>query len=549
MNYNHLGKTYIKLEKWQRLKKVFTFVLLILLFVFVFFRWTGFISNTPLSWKRPDVSIIDNDVSAIEQKNDQLWVNVNYNKNHSNIKNATIYVDDNIGTQELVEGNNTYIFNNLESGIHTITYKLEWSLFGSTSESINFEMFNVSTITYDVSKDIVRDEEEVRANIKQSGEFLEYNGVSTAGLYYFNSDVFSKTVNEGFDYKTITRNSLIDIINNQEIFIKQKTLMEGMNDITISEVIVDKEGNTEILKDNTQKRYTIIPAGLVSFEGITYLVISLPFYAYTYGIPEILYFSSYGNKDGDIRIDNLQWRQNNYDKSGNSFMQIELFNDISSETPVLRDIVELSDFLRNGYVYKKILRNDAYFEIPSSLDENIHWKVSLQIKYGYQNNEIPSLDDDAPKMSNSLTLYSSYNSPSIQDSIDNDFSYYPPKYIYNVEKDGYINNASILWSTAYWIDVPDIKSLISLETKTIVDGVESDWEDYDDIQNLRYNKLAGSSSIDNLTIENNSVINGNEINLNEDTLSLRLRVETPIYDWWNKLEGYDIKYIYLPNIV
>ena len=115
--------------------KILIAFFIVIILVFVFFRWTGAITKTPFSWERPTIELADNKSSKpIVQRTNQLWVTAKFKEHHANVKEATIFVKDEknkkIGEQDLSKGTNTYIFNGITEGSKKVYSHLKWSLYG-----------------------------------------------------------------------------------------------------------------------------------------------------------------------------------------------------------------------------------------------------------------------------------------------------------------------------------------------------------------------------------------------------------------------------------
>ena len=559
---------YIVLERFTIVKQIMSSILVIFLTLLLFLRWTGFFENTLLSWKEPEINLIVSESDdAIEQKNDQLWINLEFDSHHSNVKEAKIWVDDEAYSQDLIEGKNTYIFRGLTSGSHKIEYNLEWSLFGNKSESHMFDISNVSTFDFDILEDITRTEEEVEIDINREGDFIDINGVSTAGLYYLNSSIGKKISNlSTTQYEKISNgieiekgvkilDSLEDkkILGSQDILIKQSNIEDGSNEIEFSEVIVDDLGNTEVMSENTNKRYTMIPMGMSMFQDRIYLVISFPFGAYTYGIPQINNFNAYANDNGDITVNQLVWDRNNYDKSGEEYIQFNLYSSNDGQStwnPVGSEIITLAKFEgSDSYTYEGILKNEEYFEVPPSFNGVLNYKIEVQIKYGYLSGSLPEVNDTPPKSSNLIEESFIYYSPATIYDYSN--SYLAPFYKYSTNDNDEIEQVSVYWNTGEWIDTPDFTSKLSVESRVYDDseGTYTEWDLFQEMSNLSYLNFDSNSNLDESIIVNGDILNGISVNINEgDVIDLRIKVATEEVDWWDDTTGEFINYIYLPSI-
>lgn len=116
--------------------KILIAFFVVVILIFVFFRWTGAITKTPFNWKRPTINLVDNKSSEpITQRTNQLWINAKFKKHHANVKTADIYLINEKGDKEgsektLVKGSNTYIFNGVSSGTKKVYSHITWSLYG-----------------------------------------------------------------------------------------------------------------------------------------------------------------------------------------------------------------------------------------------------------------------------------------------------------------------------------------------------------------------------------------------------------------------------------
>ncbi len=148
MNNKKTTSGYINRYLLGWVTRILIALFIIVTLIFVFFRWTGAITNTPFSWKRPTIQLSYNKSSApITQRANQLWISAKFKEHHSNIKEASIFVEDEDGKiegkkQDLSKGSNTYIFNNLSSGKKKVYSHITWSLFGDKTYYLGTGMMN-----------------------------------------------------------------------------------------------------------------------------------------------------------------------------------------------------------------------------------------------------------------------------------------------------------------------------------------------------------------------------------------------------------------------
>jgi len=154
--------------------KIIIAFFIIVILIFVFFRWTGAITKTPFSWKRPTIELVHNKSSSpITQRTNQLWVNAKFKKHHSKINDAVIYVEDEEGElsakpQELIQGSNTYTFSGISSGHKKIYSHISWSLYGDKTYYLGDETMNDITTL----------------NVRESSINKDVNGLS----FYMDTD-------------------------------------------------------------------------------------------------------------------------------------------------------------------------------------------------------------------------------------------------------------------------------------------------------------------------------------------------------------------------
>ncbi len=389
-------KRYVKLRRSNILKKIFI-VTLLTIFSFLFFlRWTGYIANTPLNWKRPNVEYIDGEENSLIQKNDQLWINLRFNKNHANIKTAYVWVDDKENKKELQPNSNTYIFKNLE-----------------------------------------RTESDIKVKLKVEGEFV----ADTLGLYYFDINSYKKEKDEK-DF------------NGGNILVKQEELIPEENTINLDSVI-DGEGNTLSFIDHPNEKYLLFGGGITQINNKTYLVYSFPFYGYIWGIPQInQIYSSVNEKNGTVTINQIGVDENNFDNEGQEWLQFDfLYKDGIDWKIANQKLIEYQTFKKEGLNFTGILRDETYFPTPTSQSENLKYKVNVQLKYGYDLSDTPEIDDTPPKSSNVYSQEFSFRPETV--IIDDVFTYKQPNYYYEYDSSGNFEEVLINWNEGEWTDLPD----------------------------------------------------------------------------------------------
>lgn len=516
-------KRYIKLRRSKIAKKILIGILLLVLSCLFFLRWTGYITNTPLNWKRPNVEYIDGKDNGIIQKNDQLWINLRFNKNHAQIKTAYVWVDNKENKKDLQPNSNTYIFKNLTSGTHDIGYELKWSLFGYKSATTTFDMSNLNTIVFQGLK---RDETKVSVNLLTEGTFVE----NTLGLYYFDVNSYKKSKEE-------------KEFNISDILVKQTDLDEGVNELTFDSV-VDGNGNEFQFIDNPYRKYLLFGGGITQIDGKTYLVYSIPFYGFVWGTPSINWFYTTENeKTGTVTVPYLGIYENNFNNGGQEWLQFDFYyNDGLNWQIADQKLIEYQQFNRNGISFERILRDEKYFPIPTNPNDEIKYRIGVQLKYGYDLNEVPQIDDDPPNASNVCFTEFAFRAPQI--TIDDNFAYHQPNYYYEYDSSNQFERVTIDWNEGNWIDLPDKKSRISVEwrTKTIDGTIKQNWEILEEFNSIEANALKGETIIDSSFSNSIDPINGT-------IMELRINVQIPITNWWNDVIDYKVVPLRLNDIL
>lgn len=510
---------YIKLRRSNILKKAFIVVLITIFVILFFLRWTGYITNTPLNWKRPNVEYIDSRENSLIQKNDQLWINLRFNKNHANIKNAYVWVDDKDNRKDLQPNSNTYIFKNLESGDHEIGYELDWSLFGHKEESTIFNMSNLNTV---ILEDLDRSESDLNVRLKVEGDFVG----DTLGLYYLDVNSYKKNKALGIN----------------DFLVKQADLNSDENTLTLDSVI-DSDGNELKFIDYPNERYLLFGGGMTQIEGKTYLVYSLPFYGYVWGVPSIYSISSSVNeKNGTVTISGIGINENNFDNEGQEWLQFDfLYKDGADWKIADQKLIEYEAFRKNGLNFQNILRDETYFPTPSDHNEWLDYGVRVQLKYGYNLNDTPQIDDTPPKSSNVFTQEFGFRPQQVV--IDDVFSYEQPNYYYDYNSSGQFEQVIINWDEGEWIDLPDKNARISVKwrAKTMDGVVKQDWEVLNQMDGILPTALNGQTIIDSSF---SNVIDP----IQSTIIELKIDVKIPIINWWNEIVDYNVVPLKLNNI-
>ncbi len=551
---------HLKYDKLKKIKKTLNIVFLFLLSILIFFRWTGLIDETIFSWKRPEISLLKN--NPFEQKNDQLWVNVTFNKNHAHVKEAQIWIDDDdSNAKNLKNGTQTYIFKNLNNGIHKVNYKYKWSLFGEKSGDFNVEMDEVSKIFFNPFTDLKRYEDKITIKTKVVGNFLDFDGdgKNSAGIYYVNTElinhwgitrfnikekIIKKILNKEFSIK-----DWIKILN--EIFIKQIDLNSGdveINDIT--EIKVKNDPNDTViekLSDHKGKNYGLFPFGFSIYQKRIYVSFAPFFNAYVWGIPLIKKINSHVEEKGTIVVDQIDIDKNNFDSKGKNYLQIEVLNNIEGNDnwqTVSTKIIEYNEFKRKKIKFDGIMTNEDLFPIDSDLTKPLTYKIKVQLKYGYNDDELPDKDIPGPKNSNIL-VSQVFSLSSSWKSSDEEIIFNQPYYqsIYNEDHD--FEKIKINWESSEWINLPEKNSKVSAYWKVVNKNDNTLIKDYtliDEINKIDFKNLSNGKTNDTIFTKDDF------IDIKENKIIISLHLYVPTFNWWGDKNGED-EIIFLLNDV
>lgn len=517
----------------NKIKWIVLILLFLGLFTIVFLRWTGYFYNTPLSWKRPEVSLIsDSNSDPVVIKNDEVWVNIDYDSHHSNVTEAVIWIDDDWeNRQELEEGANVYVFDGLSNGEHQIHYSLEWSIFGDiefTSEV--FVLEDVSRIYYDPQTDIDRTNDSFSIELTVEGDYyVTEDGYSTLGFYYFDYEYFQEQINLGAEITDALYDSLIQ---------QDNVIYEGTNTYYF-EYISTASGDV-YLTDQNYDSYVLIPAGIKETEDRYYLVLAIPFNVYyfaepTFENPDSIQLTV--DSSGTLTISNIYYNNTNFDNLHYSVLECNVLND---QYEIVDTQVILLDYQENyvePIVFENILHDDA-FTTPVEYTETIEYTVTLQIKCGY--NSISDFEigfNNSPWYSDVLVLTEEL--ATFAEQPDTDFMYYVPNTYLIYENTDYgseLSSIIIDWSSAYFSETVDESFTYNVywSWSSLTHPNESVYYEAPQYQNVSSSQLtSGYTIIDIDDILSYSIDLSTDYNNGEEiTIYVYFEYTFQLQDWW-----------------
>lgn len=530
--------------------KIIIIIILIIISLFIFCRYTGLIKPVIWNWQYPVVSLIETDkTEGYVQNNDQLWVNVNFDRNHSNVKKAEIWLDNDIqNSQELLEGSNTYIFRDLyleEEGQteFEINYQIEWSLFGEQEGTLGVAFVNPAS-TLEITE-INRSENSFETTVRRTGDYYtfgeafpnlfndtEYQDLSTVGYYYINTDSLENLRNH-----KLNQDDILDALD--ESFVYNGEISKGYSTKEWTEIHTLNSNSEQTKPINFSEKNLLICFGIAKSSNENqdwFLSFSIPFYANYYGIPEITNLILDNNNGADVKA-TAYINENNYDDKSQNLMHFTIFSG-SEKTPdeYVDDIFISydSDWQKFEYTFEDILDNEVFFPNGVGVDQ-IYYYIDAEMWYG--SNEKPVYDKDNPgggnydkfKHSNIVSEIGTKNRPSNSYDSTPEYQGAELKTLYNFENDTSTFSPYLIWiktEGASWTgDNPSTYAdlYISSTSQSEILYAEDIYED--------------SISGDDFLIYNNQ----NGIHFESgDTVTFRLEVTTDEYDWFNDPTGNEL---------
>ncbi|BDV02384.1 MAG: hypothetical protein HPAVJP_2730 [Candidatus Hepatoplasma vulgare] len=578
------NRNFILISFWKKIRNIIIIFFIILCMIFIFLRYTGIISSVFWDWKKPDVSLISNDnTPSFYQNNDQLWVNIDFNTHHSNIKEANVWMQETetkdaskIQNQELKEDANTYIFKNISTGSEDeetfyIYYEIEWSLWGKeTGELGSYTMHKSSNIDIEVES---KSEEDMTISTNRNGEFYTIGEIapnvdsyfynkSSAALYFINEDSISN-INKIKETDIITlatkANKFLNDKNRKEdyenvidnildVIIYQFEIPDGINDYTFNNV---KTSNYDLEKTKNltfDDQYLMIGAGIAKNtypdsenDEPWFLTFSKPFYADIYGIP-FIQSSAYFISNDDLQINTLI-NDNNYDKSENSYIHYTVYvqeedniDTFQYLTDAFLEINSYSSFYT--YYFYDIVHNDICLNLISLYEPNsLIFTVQTEMWYG--SDLTPVYDSISGGNYDSFKHSEAYTAPQVYYGADNNYLY-----------SSNIHYGGLTFDTLYNTTNPDSPYALTMRTENIWRNDEGNVAYNPNAKIDIYYSLNNSEPIlfkedvyDILCEDNTYVIFNNDPTPNDDLFfagdEIEIYLDTTIfeYDWFGDLTG------------
>lgn len=436
------NKNFVLISFWKRIRNIIIILLVILCIFFIFMRYTGIISPVFWDWKKPDVNLIsDSETPPFYQNNDQLWVNVNFNEHHSNVKSASIWIQETeeqgsqeLQKQDLEEGANTYIFKNLSTGgeefkTFYIYYHIEWSLWGEEDGELgSYQIEKSANIDVNVTS---KTEESMTVTTNKEGEFYTigeiapevndyYKDKSSAAIYFINEDAISdinKIKNTDIITLITKANKFLNDKNRKEdyknlstdvldVLIYQYQIPDGSNDLTFENIITSNYNPDQKQALNYDDEYLMIGAGVAKrnensneeHNSPWFLTFSKPFYANIYGTPEIYASGGFYNGKGDLEI-NTNVKSNNYDQRGDTYIHytvyVESENDVSTKQYLTDEFFKIEyENPYYTYTFEDIIHDELCLKLIEGDPDWLTFTYEVEMWYG--NSITPIYDSQNP---------------------------------------------------------------------------------------------------------------------------------------------------------